>query len=133
MGFCPRKNVECECVTPYSSCNSKNCYRHLPDYIEPSEENKMTFKEQLAKKADEYAENIPQEDIDFLKSAMESCYHLRHFDIYLYDSRTTIAVGQCRMCRADFFIPKGSNAARYCSKFIEALEYMGVRQIRHCS
>ena len=125
MGFCPRKNVECECITPYSSCNSSNCYRHLPDITEQSKENKMTFKEQLTNKANKYEENIPQKDIDFLKSEMKSCYHLRHFDIYLYDSHTTIAIGHGRLGSANFFIPRGANASRYCNKYIEALEDMG--------
>ena len=31
MGFCKRKNVECECLTDYSVCNTANCHRKLPD------------------------------------------------------------------------------------------------------
>ena len=34
MGFCKRKNVECECLTNYSSCDSDNCHRALPDVEE---------------------------------------------------------------------------------------------------
>lgn len=31
MGFYERKNVECECLTDHSVCNSDNCHRKLPD------------------------------------------------------------------------------------------------------
>ena len=125
MGLCQRKNVECERLTPYSSCNSKNCYRHLPDATKQSKENKMTFKEQLTHKADKHEEKIPQKTIDFLKSEMESCYHLRHFDIYLYDPRTAMAIGHGAIGKAFLFVPEGENAAKYCNKYIDALEEMG--------
>lgn len=42
MGFCERKNVECECLTDHSVCNSDNCHRKLPDVKLRNEKNRLT-------------------------------------------------------------------------------------------
>ena len=36
MGWCERKQTDCECVGEQISCNSENCYRNLPDiFVKP--------------------------------------------------------------------------------------------------
>lgn len=36
MGWCERKQIDCECVEEQISCNRENCYRNLPNaFIKP--------------------------------------------------------------------------------------------------
>ena len=36
MGWCERKQTDCECVEEQISCNGENCYRNLPDaFVKP--------------------------------------------------------------------------------------------------
>lgn len=118
MGFCKRKNANCECISKTSTCNTNNCHRKLPD---------ISFREELMLRADEYEKNIDiQKDIEYIKNELNKCYYKRKYTISLVKvTKDTVAIGKYTEGRTSLFVPYGIAPLHYRQLFVNELQKLG--------
>lgn len=86
----------------------------------------MNFFETLKEMADSFKIDI-KDEIDFLKTELESHVHMRCFRICLIKTTTTMAIGYGRgkSCVASFFVPEGISPTVYRNEFIKEFVKLG--------
>lgn len=82
----------------------------------------MTFKEQLAAKADKF--NV-KEDVEYIKKRMEEFYSKREYTISLIKTHSHMAIGSANSNRTSLFVPAGISPEAYLNLFVEAFKDLG--------
>ena len=118
MGFCKRKNINCNYISETSTCNTDNCHIKLPD---------ISFRQELMIRADEYEKNIDiQKDIENIKRNLSECYYKRKYTISLVKvTNGPVAIGQHTPGSMSLFIPDGIAPLHYRQLFINEFNKLG--------
>ena len=90
----------------------------------------MNFFETLKETADSFKIDI-KDEIDFLKTELKSCAHMRCFKIRLIQTTTTMAMGHGpgQSCVANFFVPEGISPTVYRNEFIKEFVKLGFDEL----
>lgn len=89
----------------------------------------MTFKEKLIEKAEQI--NI-QKEMDYIKQDMEEHFSRRNYEIRLYKSHCSLAVGGkggFNTNHSDFFVPDKLSGKGYGNLFIKELKKLGFNDV----
>lgn len=92
--------------------------------------DKITFREELTLRADEYEKNIDiQKDIETIKRNLNECYYRRTYTVSLVKvTNGSVAIGQNTPGRISLFIPKNAEPLRYRQLFINAFNKLGFNE-----
>lgn len=89
--------------------------------------SKLTFREKLMLRADEYENELDiEKEIFNIKKEMEKNFELRHYTIELWKIlKGTIALGKYNIGKTALFIPYGIDPEKYRRMFVEEFKKLG--------
>ena len=89
--------------------------------------NKLTLKEKLTIKADEYNKNIDiAEHIKDIKCGLEGYFYKREYVVSLIKvTKSPVAMGHYSVARTNIFIPNGVAPLHYRQLFVNELQKLG--------
>jgi hypothetical protein len=89
--------------------------------------DKITFREELMLRADEYEKNINiQKDIENIKKNLNEYYYSREYTISLIKViKGSVAIGQCTPGHISLFVPCGVAPLHYKQLFINEFNKLG--------